>query len=467
VSDVIEATEVVVVQFAGEGSGSDGLTWGQQHIWNAMQELGSPMNMCATRELAPGASVEEFADELRYYMNRFQSMRTRLQLVPGDWPRQVVVDSGEAALEIVDVLPDQDPAQVAARLTAEYEEAEFDYEHDFPLKMTLLRRDGALTHLMMTISHFATDANGALTMYNDYVNRDARAGGDSKPLGTPPLELAAQQRQSGALRQSENSLRYWENLLRTIPMHRFPEPVDPGPGRYCQVRMDSPAMLLALRALGNRLGVDVSTALLGVVAVGIARVGGINPVVAQMVVSNRFRPGFAEIVSNVAQAGLFVVDVADVSVDEAIARSRRASTNAYKYAYFDFSRWKDLVARVNQDRGGVVDLRCYYNDRPSQRQAEDPAHAPGRDEIEAALPSTSALRWSDMPFFNEHLMVTIDDAPGAIGLIVLADTAYFPRARMEALARELESLAIAVAHEPDTPTGVPAAAVPALDETEA
>jgi Condensation domain len=460
VSDVIEATEVVAVKFAGEGSGSDVLTWGQQHIWNAMYELGSPMNMVATRELAPGASVEEFADELRYYMSRFQSMRTRLQLVPGDWPRQVVVDSGEAALEIIDVPADQDPAQLAARLAAELEDVQFDYEHDFPLRMTLLRRDGVLTHLLMTISHFSTDAVGALAMYLDYVNRDARPDGDSKPPGMAPLELAAQQRQPGALRQSEASLRYWENLLRTIPMRRFPDPVDPGPGRYCQVRMDSPAMLLALRALGMRLGVDVSTALLGVVAVGIARVGGINPVVAQMVVSNRFRPGFAEIVSNVAQAGLFVVDVADITVDEAVTRSRRASTNAYKYAYFDFARWKDLVARVNEDRGGVVDLRCYYNDRPSQRQAEDPAHMPSRDEIEAALPDTSALRWSDMPYFNEHLMVTIDDTPGAIGLIVLADTAYFPRTRMEALARELESLAVAVAHEPNMPVGLKPPAVP-------
>jgi hypothetical protein len=453
VTDVIEATEVVVVQFAGEGSGSDGLTWGQQHIWNAMRELGSPMNMCATRELAAGASVAEFADELRYYLSRFQSMRSRLELVPGDWPRQVVVESGEAAIEIIDVPPEQDPAELAARLTAVFEEAEFDYEREFPIRMTLLRRDGALTHMVLTISHFATDAVGAMAMYNDYVHRDACAGGDAKPPALAPLDLAAQQRQPGALRQSEASLRYWENLLRTIPMHRFPEPVDPGPGRYCQVRMDSPAMLLALRALGMRLGVDVSTALLGVVAVGIARVAGINPVVAQMVVSNRFRPGFAQIVSNVAQAGLFVVDVADITVDEAVARSRRASINAYKYAYFDFARWKELVAQVNRDRGGVVDLRCYYNDRPL-RPVEDADRAPSREEIEAALPSTSALRWSDLPFFNEHLMVTIDDVPGAIGLIVLADTAYFPRARMEVLARELESLAVTVAHEPNVPVAL-------------
>jgi hypothetical protein len=315
-----------------------------------------------------------------------------------------------------------------------------------------------LTHLVTTICHIATDAVGAMTMYNDYVSRDPRTGQASKPVGMPPLELAAQQRMPSALRQSETSLRYWEGLLRTIPERRFPDPTEPDAGRYCQVRMDSPAMLLALRAIGQRLGVDVSTALLGVVAVGVARVARINPVVAQMVVSNRFRPGFADIVSNVSQAGLFVVDVADTTVDEAITRSRRASMKAYKHAYFDFTRWKELVARVNRDRGGTVDLKCYYNDRPSQYRSEGAAIAPTRDEIEAALPRTSALRWGELPYFNEHLMVTIDDVPGAIGLIVLADTAYVPRPRMVELARELESLAVEVAGKPDTATGVAAPA---------
>jgi hypothetical protein len=454
VTKVIEATEVVMVPFAGEGSGADGLTWGQQHIWNAMQELGSPMNMCATRELPAGARVDEFVDELRFYVSRFQSMRTRLRLVPGGWPRQVVVDSGEVPLEIVDVPPDGDPAQVAAKLSAWFEDTPFDYERDFPIKMTLLRHEGELTHLVMTICHFATDAVGAMTMYNDYVSRDSGAGHGSKPSGMHPLELAAQQRTPSALRQSEASLRHWENLLRTIPRRRFPEPVEAGPDRYCQVRMDSPAMLLALRVIGQRLGVDVSTALLGVVAVGVGRVAGINPMVAQMVVSNRFRPGFAGIVSNVSQAGLFVVDLADITVDEAVVRSRQASMKAYKNAYFDFARWKELVARVNRDRGGVVDLKCYYNDRPSQYRSEGAATAPSPDEIDAALPRTSALRWSELPYFNEHLMVTIDDAPGAIGLIVLADTAYVPRPRMAELAHELEALAVAVAYEPKTPTGV-------------
>jgi len=460
VTDVIEASEVVMVPFAGEGCGVDALTWGQQHIWNAVLELGSPMNMCAVRELPAGARVQDYADELRFYASRFQSMRTRLRLTPGALPLQEVVATGEIPLRILDVPAHQDPAQVAAKLAAWQQDTPFDYEREFPINMTLIRHHGALTHLVMALCHFATDAVGAMTMYNDYIGRDPETGLASKPPAMHPLELAAQQRTPAALRQSEASLRYWDSLLRAIPMRRFPDPVDPGPGpgRYGQVRMDSPAMLLALRAIAARLDTDVSTALLGVFAVGVARIIGINPVVAQMVVSNRFRPGFAEIVSNVSQAGLFVADVADITVAEAIARSRQASMKAYKHAYFDFAKWKDLVAEVNRDRGGVVDLKCYYNDRPSQHRA-DPAGAPVTpQEIEAALPRTSAPQWTELPFFNERLMVTIDDVPGATGLLVLADTAYVPRARMAQLARELESLAIEAARDPDLRTHVSAGA---------
>ena len=457
-TNAIKASEVLMVPFAGEGSGVDELTWGQQHIWNAVQELGSPMNMCAVRELPAGARVAQFAEELRFYASRFQSMRTRLRLTPDALPKQEVVSSGQIPLEIIDVPAHDDPRQVAENVAAWQEDTPFDYEREFPIKMTLIRQDGALTHLVMALCHFATDAVGAMTMYNDYINRDPRTGFATTLAAMHPLEMTAQQRSPAALRQSDASLRYWEGLLRTIPMRRFPDPVDPVPdcGRYGQVRMNSPAMLLALRAIGNRLGTDVSTALLGVVAVGVARVAGINPVVAQMVVSNRFRPGFAEIVSNVSQAGLFVVDVADIDVAEAIVRSRQASMKAYKHAYFDFARWKELVARVNRDRGGVVDLKCYYNDRPSQHRI-DPAGAPVTvAEIEAAVPSTSAPQWSELPFFNERLMVTIDDVPGAIGLIVLADTAWVPRSQMVQLAHELESLAVDAARDPDLSTGVSA-----------
>jgi hypothetical protein len=394
-------------------------------------------------------------------------MRTWLRMVPGGLPRQVVVDSGEAPLEIVDLpsAPDgsdaADPAsataeaaEAAAAIAAHEEERGFDYTGEFPIRMTLVRQGGELRHLVTTLSHFATDAAGGFAMYRDFMEREVPGGRASVPPATQPLDMAEQQRSPSGKRQSEMSLRYWEERLRAIPARRFRAPVDHGGSRYWKLAMDSPAMFMAVRAIAGRVGTDISTALLAVYAVSLARVTGNNPIVAQMLVSNRFRPGLVDMVGNISQTGLFVVDVADATVDEVVRRTGRASTRTYKHAYFDLVLWRDLIARVTRERGEEIELGSYYNDRPSQYQAGDPGRLPTAAEIEAARGHTAPPVWTELQHFNERLMVTIDDAPDTIALLVYADTHYVPKEEMAALAGEMEALAVAAAADPETPTGI-------------
>src|SRR5262245_13188698 len=97
-----------------DGSGEAPLTWGQQHIWDWICRRGSALSMGAARPASADATVEEYAEELRFFMSRFQAMRTRLRPDDdGGWPRQVVARSGTVALEIVDVPEGADPAEVA------------------------------------------------------------------------------------------------------------------------------------------------------------------------------------------------------------------------------------------------------------------------------------------------------------------------------------------------------------------
>lgn len=453
---LLGATEVIMVPFAGEGAGEEGLTWGQQHIWGAIQALGSTMNMIAVRELEPGAQPDEFVGELGYYLGRFQAMRTVLRMVPGGLPRQIVVESGESPLEIVDIPAGADPAEAAATVAAQEDDREFDYTADFPIRMILIRHEGRLTHLVTTLSHFASDGAGGFAMYRDYVERDVPGGRSSVPPAMQPLDMARKQATPFAKLQSETALRYWEDRLRSIPARRFRVPVDHGGPRFWKLKVDSPSTLLAVRAVAHRLGTDASTALLALYSVALARRTGNNPTVAQMLVSNRFRPGLADMVSNISQAGLFVVDVADTSVDEAVRRTGRAVARTYKNAYFDLAAQHELIARVNRERGEEVELSNYYNDRPSQYQSGEPGLMPTVAEIEAARGRTAPPEWTELDNFNERLMVTIDDMPDTIVLLVYADTHYVPREEMAALAGEIESLAIAAATDPEIPTGVSA-----------
>jgi hypothetical protein len=457
----LDATEVIMVPFAGEGAGEEGLTWGQQHIWGAIQALGSTMNMIAVRELEPGAEPAEFVGELAYYLGRFQAMRTVLRMVPGGLPRQIVVESGEAPLEIIDLPAAADPAAAAAAVAVQEDDREFDYTTDFPIRMILIRHDGRLTHLVTTLSHFASDGAGGFAMYRDYVERDVPGGRSAVPPATQPLDLARKQAKPFAKLQSETALTYWEDRLRAIPARRFRAPVDHGGPRYWKLKVDSPATFLAVRSVAARLGTDVSTALLAVYSVALARRTGNNPTVAQMLVSNRFRPGMADMVSNISQSGLFVVDVADTTVDDAVRRAGRAVARTYKNAYFDLAAQRELIARVNRERGEEVELSNYYNDRPSQYQSGDPGQMPTAAEIEEARSRTTPPEWTELDNFNERLMVTIDDMPDTIVLLVYADTHYVPREEMAALAGEIETLAVAAATDPETPTGVEAGDGPA------
>ena len=453
----------VEVPFAGDGAGVGPLNWGQQHILGAIRNLGSPMNMCAVRELAPTACVQDFADELRFYLNRFQAMRTLLRFSPDAAPVQEVLAAGRAPLHIVDLPAGADAAAAAAELAADQERLAFDDERELPIRMLLLRQDGVLTHLVTVLNHFATDGAGAFAMYEDFIRRDPVTGEVPYPVRTHPLDLTRQQATPAGRRQSDAALRYWERELMALPRDGAPKPVARDGARYRRLLLRSVPMLLGATKLAHRLNCDVSAVLLALFATALTRVTGAQPAAAQMLVSNRFRPGMADIVGNVSQTGLFVVDTSGATLEEVVQRAQRAVTRTYKYAYFDLEQWRELLADVERKRGEPLAL-CYYNDRPSQRSGTAPGPEPSGEQVLAAARTPTPAVWSDLPFFNERLMVTIDvmdEADDAIPLLVYADTWYLPPEDMEAFARLMEALAVQAAGvTPPSPPTSPSLAVP-------
>ncbi|MFL6111344.1 MAG: hypothetical protein ACJ786_08330, partial [Catenulispora sp.] len=127
----------------------------------------------------------------------------------------------------------------------------------------------------------------------------------------------------------------------------------------------------------------------------------------------------------------------------------------YKYAYFDWEQWRELVPRIERERGAEFAL-CYYNDRPAQRSTTAPGPEPTVDDVLAAAALPTPITWTELPFFNERLMVTVDnvDVAEAVTLLVYADTWLVPPAEMAELARSMEDLAIAAAGDDKVPTGV-------------
>jgi hypothetical protein len=438
-----------LVPFTGVGSGVETLTWGQEHIWQSMAAAGSSLAMTATRPLADGVTVDDLAEELRFYVTRFQAMRTLVRFDGDGRARQVVAGSGELAIEIVDVEADADPAAAADEVVRRHDDTIFDYEHEWPVRMVLLRRRGRPTHMVMTLSHHVADGAAAMVMYEDWVGRDPATGRPRGPVAAiEPLDLVRRQREPAALRQSEAALRYWEGLLTDIPASRFGEPTLDGGHRFWRLIFTSPALHLALVAAAARFAADPQSTLMATYAVALARVTGRNPIVAQLLVGNRFRLDLTRHVGPLIQPGLCVLDVADIPFAEAIARARRRALTAHKYAYFDRIRMNDLIARVNERRGETVDLGCIYNDRRGLPATVPAGPPPTEASVREALADTSLLWEKRLDGFNEKLMMNFNVAPDTVSVQVTVDTGHVTPPVLTAFLRELETVAIEAAFDP-------------------
>jgi len=428
---------VIPVEFSGEGSGEDELSWGQREIWQAFVEQKTWMPIGGTLPLPDGHTLDDAIERLRYLMSRYRAMRTRLTFAPDGTPRQVVHAAGTIGLEVVDA-GDADPYEVGRAVQRRYEETELDFVAEWPVRMAVIERGGTPTHLVAIMTHLVMDGGGSAVMMAESERQETAPVG-----GMQALEQVRWQRSPAGQRQSASAIRHWETTMRAIPLRRFAGDGDPQKPRYWRGELTSVALELALRALVARTQVDATAIMQTLYAVTMARIGGVNPVATRLVTSNRFRPGLAEVVGPVSQTSLCSMDVAGVPFVEALDRVRRAAMTAYKYGYYDRARLEEVTAEVVRDRGPEFDLDCFYNDRrgPTRAEAVDPA------EIQAALPRTK-MRW---PIKRDEvyprMFFNVDDgtAFGSTGEILLhieIDTHFVPPSAAEALLYGMEEMAV-------------------------
>jgi hypothetical protein len=450
-------TDRIVVPFEGPGAGVGELTWGQRKVWTLMQQAGTSMSMGGVVPVTDGRTVQELASDVRFIMCRNASMRARIRGGADGGLIQEVSGSGQAVLGIVDAADDDDPDLVAQGLADQWEATPFDHAEEWPIRMAAVRSRGAVTHVVVTVSHVATDGSGIAVMLGELSERDPVTGEPKNPApAMGPLELAALQRTPAGRRQSEVSLRHWERLLRSAGPRRFGPHVDRGEPRYRRGIFRSRALHLASKVVAARVSTSTSSVLLAGYAVAVARLTGITPALIQVVVSNRFRPGLADVSHPLSVNGLFMAEVADASFDEVVDRTRRASTLCSKYAYYDPAQLEELRARIDRERGEeAVELSCLFNDRRLGIGIEPPGSvAPSRHELEAAR-AESDLRWGEpFPRYLDKLMIQVGAALDTVELEIQVDTHHVSVDEVKALMLGLEALVVGAAFDPDLPTDV-------------
>lgn len=447
-------TERVPVAFAGDGSGSGPLTWGQAEIWRTMTRKGW---LCfgGTLPLGAGAAIQTVAEELRFMMSRFPSMRTRLRFDDGGPPSQVLSASGQTVLEVYDAESEADTRELAAWVSAHYKTAPRDFENEWPVRMAVIRHAKAPAYMVVYTCHLVTDGGGARIIAQDMAARGT--GVSPAPPGVEQLQLALQQHSEAGRRQSAASLRYWEKTLQGTKPRPFAASGDWREPRHWTGELSSPALRAAARTIAGRTGADSTSVLLALYAIALRRRGLLDPAVIRPQASNRFRRGLAPMVSNLVQTGICVIETADSTVDQVVARVQRDAMTMYKHAYHDPAEFDALLARDAELRGpGAVpwDDYCwaFLNDRRGDNPTEDDEPA----TAEQLEPARSTFRWSmkkDNPF--EPLFLHIHDTADAIVLTVSADTDRVAPADIEGLARDIEAVAVAAAAEPAGASAAP------------
>jgi hypothetical protein len=225
------------------------------------------------------------------------------------------------------------------------------------------------------------------------------------------------------------------------------------------------AMQLAMRAVGARTGADGTSVLLAAYSVAVARVFGRNPGVAQIVTSNRFRPGLAGMVSQVSQHGICVVDAAGAAFDEVVARAQKAVTSASFYAYYDPVACDRLLDEIAARRGQPLDISWCLNDRrgrPGSVTAD--GEVPTGANLAQVLPRTKLYWDRTHPRSDATLFLHVDTQPlmpgqqalaegrPAVYMKVWADMRHFAHDQVEALVREMEAVAVAAAFDMRVPS---------------
>jgi hypothetical protein len=449
-------THQILVPFDGEGAGIGELTWAQRGIWRSIQAQGSSDYLGGGVLLPDGITLDQLVMGLRFVLSRHQALRTRLTFGEDGDPRQQVFASGEVVMEIVDA-GDRDAAVVADEVQNRYESTDFDYAGEWPLRTAAVCRDGKPVYHIVVYSHLVLDAHGLNALIADLATMDPVTGESPGPVtAIQPLAQAAQQSTRAAARQTDAAVRHWARVLRAASPVRFAGSADHREPRYWGMTYFSPAADRAMRAVAARLGTDTSPVLLAAYAVALARTVSTNPIVLQMAVSNRFRPGCADSVCAVAQASPCLLDIADNTFDEAVGKAVQAAMTTYLHAYYDPVRRAATVARVNSERGEPIDIECYFNDRRDADRSRDGAPPQTIAEIEAAVPE-HRLSWGPHTSVPQpKLYLNVNDAAGGVEFTMIADTHHVAPDDMAAIAHTLESVVVDAARDGTLCTGVTA-----------
>lgn len=466
-----------VAGFGGDRTGSAPLTWGQRAIWKTVEAMAPDDHWLNVRKLLQFAAhraptVDETVAAVGRLVTGHEALRTRVHPGP-DGPVQVVGDTGSVPVEVVAVPDDGDapPRRLIAINAAAYATpaladatdamldrlagTAFQYAEQWPLRVGLLTVGGRVRHIVLVLCHVAVDWHAA-----ELVVRDLRLalvrGTTPAPRGPRPLDLAAREGRSS--RRTERAIAYWREAYRRLPAELFAQAAPAARPRYRETCLASPALAAAAAALAARHRVSTSTVLLAATAVAVATHTGHATCGLLIIVGNRYQPGHEHVVAPMNQLGLVVLDVDDARLGDPaglsplIPHAWQAALRAYRHAYYDQAALDAALAATGRGGGREVDPYACFNDVRGGGEPTAPAPAEAApaeaDKLRAMLPDSTVNQLA-MDSFNWRFYLEVRDAPGALAVVLAADSRVLPVGAHERFLRDIEEYVVESACTPD------------------
>ena len=379
-------------------------------------------------------------------VSRHESLRTRVEVVDGQL-RQVATPTGRLPL-LVDAAEkaDADPdGRAAAQALAErLGQPRFDHAGEWPLRVALVTVDDRVRQIVIVFSHSTVDFYAV-----EIILRDLRMLLLRGTLTTAPgLQSVAVARREQQIeqRRSERAIAYWRRRFQPPPPGML---TTAGPAltpRYRKGSLVSAAIDTATRLIAARHRVSTSTVLLAAIgAVSTVRSGEPGCGIVTMA-NNRFQPEYDNAITKLNQIGFCALDLADrPTFSELLARTRQASLDGYRHAYYDPAAIQRALAEVGLDFGTMLAPYCYFNDIRLPHEPGTTTTGPDEATVRAMSAGTT-FTWTELfDRFAWRCRIQVVDVPGAVELVITTDTRYLPPDQAESFLFSIEELLVEAA----------------------
>ena len=439
-------TRRITVRYDGGTSGTGPLTLGQDNMIRCiLRDDPEQINKQAVWPVPDGTDLSTVLSALRTMAERHESLRTVFPPGPDGFPaRQEVRAEGELSVAVVEagLLDDAELDALADELARTDIAVGFDLAEDFPLRFTLVTRDGQPVRMAVVVCHSGADGASTALLVQEWL---ALAAGKELPPSTArtPLEVAGSEGSALGRRRNKTSLKHWERVLRTSPQAVFADSRIVGPPDTVSVLiLRSPAAARDLEAASQRTGATPSTVLLAAFAALVAHRADQSDLVIAALSANRHRPGLADYIGTLAQDAFLAVDTDAADLDELIGRTKAASLAGYWHSSFDAEQVWRMIDDIGHRRGSRYARHVVVNDLSltiPESAFDGAATSPAADP---------EISWFPDERIPTRLMFNIIRVGGSLEVALLTCPQVLDRAETEQFARGLLAIVAAAARGP-------------------